>query len=48
MLSAIPVNLLQMIVNWSEGMYGSDPDGDKVIWNTGGLSFVLPERVNEM
>ena len=48
MWSAIPVALLCMIVNLSEGKQGSSPEGDKVLWNTGGLSFVLPEQVDEM
>ena len=48
MWSAIPVALLCMIVNWSEGKQGSGPEGDEVLKNTGGLSFVLPEEVNEM
>ena len=30
-----------------EGKQGSGPEGDKVLWKTGGLSFVLPE-VDEM
>ena len=47
MWSAIPVALLCMIVNWSERKQGSGPKGDKVLLNTGGLSFVLPE-VDEM
>ena len=40
MWSAIPVALLCMIVNWSERKQGSGPEGDEVLWNTGGLSFV--------
>ena len=47
MWSAIPVALLCMIVNWSEGKQGSGPKGDEVLQNTGGLSFVLPEEVDE-
>ena len=31
-----------MIVSWSEGKQGSGPEGDEVLLNTGGLSFVLP------
>ena len=31
MWSAIPVALLCMIVNWSEGKQGSSPKGDKVL-----------------
>ena len=30
-----------MIVSWSEGKQGSGPEGDEVLWNTGGLLFVL-------
>ena len=48
MWSAIPVALLLVIVNWSEGKRGSGPEGDEVLQNTGGLSFVLPEEVDEM
>ena len=44
MWSAIPIALHCMIVNLSEGKQGSGPDGDKVLLNTGGPSFVLPER----
>ena len=39
MWSAIPVALLCMIVKWSERKQGSGPEGDKVLWNTGGLSL---------
>ena len=31
MWSAIPVALLCMIVNWSEGKQGSSPEGDEVL-----------------
>ena len=48
MWSAIPVALLLVIVNWSEGKQGSGPEGDKVLYNTGGLLFVLPEEVDKM
>ena len=48
MWSAIPVALLCLIVNWSERKQGSGPEGDKVLQNTGGLSFVLPGEVDEM
>ena len=37
-----------MIVNWSEGKQGSGSEGDEVLWNTGGLSFVLSVKVDEM
>ena len=30
-----------MIMNWRERKQGSDPEGDKVLWNTGGLLFIL-------
>ena len=40
MWSAIPVALLRMIVIWSERKQGSGPEGDKVLYNTGGLLFV--------
>ena len=43
MWSAIPVALLCMTVNLSEEKQGSGPEGDEVLQNTGGLSFVLPE-----
>ena len=43
--SEIPVALLCMIKNLSERKQGSSTDGDKVLLNTGGLSFVLPELV---
>ena len=45
MWSAIPVALLCMIVNWSEGKQGSGPEGDKVLYNTGGLLFVRPSVI---
>ena len=48
MWSAIPVALLYMIVNLCEGKQGSGPEGDEVLKNTGGLSFVLPEKVDVM
>ena len=48
MWSAIPVALLKMIVNLSEGKQGSSPEGDKDLENAGGLSFVLPEEVDEI
>ena len=48
MWSAIPIALLCMTVNWSERKQGSGPEGDKVLLNTGGLSFILPEEVDEM
>ena len=48
MWSAIPVTLLCMIVNWSERKQGGGPEGDEVLYNTGGLSFVLPEQVDKM
>ena len=48
MWSAIPVALLCIIVNRSEEKQGSGPKGDKVLYNTGGLSFVLPEEVDKM
>ena len=35
-------------MNWSEGKQGSGPEGDEVLKATGGLSFVLPEEVDEM
>ena len=44
MWSAIPVALLCMIVNLSKGKQGSGPEGDEVLLNTGGISFVLLER----
>ena len=44
MWTAIPVALLCMIVNLSEGRQGSGPEGVKVLLNTGGLLFALPER----
>ena len=47
MWSAIPVALLCLIVNCSEGKQGSGPEGDEVLLNTGGLSFVLTEEVDE-
>ena len=28
-----------MIVTWSERKQGSGPEGDEVLWNTGGLSL---------
>ena len=40
--SAIPVALLCMIVNWSEGKQGIGPKGDEVLYNTGGLLSVIP------
>ena len=42
MWSAVPNALLCMIVIWSERKQGSGPEGDEVLWNTGGLSFVIP------
>ena len=45
MWSEIPVALLCMIKNSSERKQGSGPEGDKVLLNTGGFSFVLPELV---
>ena len=47
MWSAIPVALLCMVVNLSEGKQGSGPKGNKVVW-TGELSFILPLEVNEI
>ena len=47
MWSAIPVALLCMTVNLSEGKQGSGPKGNKVVW-TGELSFILPLEVNEI
>ena len=44
MWSAIPVALLCMMLNLSDGKQGSGPEGDEVLKNRGGLSFVLPER----
>ena len=44
MCSAIPVALLCMNVSVSEREQGSGPKGDEVLQNTGGLSFVQPER----
>ena len=29
-------------------LQGSGPEGDAVLLNTGGVSFVLPEKVDEM
>ena len=40
MWSAIPFALLCMIVNLSERKQGSGPEGDEVLLNTGGLSFI--------
>ena len=34
-----------MVVYWNERKQGSGPKGDKVLLNTGGLSFVVPELV---
>ena len=48
MWSAIPVALLKVIVNWSEGKQGSGPKGDDVLKNTGGILFFLPQEVDEM
>ena len=36
MRSAIPVVLLSIIVNWSEGKQGSGLKGDEVLKNSGG------------
>ena len=41
---AIPIALLCVIMKWSERKQGSVPKGDKVLWNTGGLLSILPER----
>ena len=48
MWSAIPVALLCMIVNLCKGKQGSSPEWDKVLLNTGGLLFVLPDNIDEM
>ena len=47
MWSAIPFAMLCMTENLSEGKQGSGSEGDEVLWNTGGLSFVLPKIVDE-
>ena len=46
--SAILVALLCMIVYLCEGKQGRGPKGDEVLKNTGGLSFVLPDNIDEM
>ena len=46
--SAISVALLCMTVNLCEGKQGSGPEGNKVLENTGGVLFVLPENIDEM
>ena len=48
MWSAIPVALLCVVVKQNERKQGSGLKGDKVLYNTGGLLFVLPEEVDEM
>ena len=40
MWSAIPVALLRMLVIVGDGQQGSSPEGDDVLQNTGGLSFI--------
>ena len=44
MWSAIPVALLCMIVNWSEGKQGSGLEGEKVLLNAG--DFRLSVRLS--
>ena len=36
-----------MTMKLSEGQQGSGPEGDEVLWNSDGLSFVLSKIVNE-
>ena len=44
--SAIPIALLCLIVNWCERKQGSGSKRDEFLWNTGGLLFVLLEKVD--
>ena len=44
MWSAIPVALLSMVVNRSETKQGSGPEGDEVLYNTGGTFVRLSIR----
>ena len=37
-----------MIVKWSERKQGSGPEGDEVLYNTGGLSFFRPDSIDEV
>ena len=47
MWSVIPVALLCMILNLCKREQANHPEGDNVLSNTGGLSFVQPSSIDQ-